>query len=270
MPKVDSSAKVHPRAELADDVVVGPFCVIDEHVRIGAGTVIDAHSVVTGNTELGERNHLFPFCSVGTPPQDHTYRGEPTRLLIGDGNHIREFVTVNTGTVKGGGITIIGNNNLLMACSHVAHDCVLADRIVMDNCALLAGHVKVEDGAILSGHAAVHQFVTLGTISMMGGLTGVTHDVPPYMIMLGDHHVPRAVNIVGMKRNGFSDAEISSVQKIFRLIFRNGKSKEDAEKELTDDGLMTAPAKNVLNFMRRSEAGRLGRYLEITRIEREA
>ena len=268
MPRIDSTARVSPRAEIADDVVIGPYCVIDEHVRIGAGTVVDAHCVITGNTEIGEKNHFFPFSSIGTPPQDLTYRGEPTRLLIGNENSFREFVTVNTGTVKGGGITMIGDQNLLMACSHVAHDCVLGDRIVMDNCALLAGHVKVEDAAILSGHAAVHQFVTLGTISMIGGLSGATHDVPPYMIMLGDHHAPRAVNVVGMKRNGFSDDEINSVQKAFRLIYRAGKSKDEAEKELSGDGMLTAPVKYLLDFMRRSELGRLGRYLEMTRMER--
>jgi UDP-N-acetylglucosamine acyltransferase len=268
LPRIDSTASVNPRAEIADDVVIGPYCVIDEHIRIGAGTVVDAHCVITGNTDIGERNHFFPFSSIGTPPQDHTYRGEPTRLLIGNDNSFREFVTVNTGTVKGGGITIIGNHNLLMACSHVAHDCVLADRIVMDNCALLAGHVKVEDGAILSGHAAVHQFVTVGTISMIGGLTGVTRDMPPYMIMMGDSHAPRAVNVIGMKRNGYSDEEIDSVQKAFRLICRAGKSKDEAEKELDGEGMLTAPAKNLLAFLRRSETGRLGRYLEVTRMER--
>ena len=266
MPKIDSTARVHPRAEIADDAVIGAYTVIDEHVRIGPGTIVDDHCVVTGHSELGARNHLFPFCSVGTPPQDHSYSGEPTRLLIGDDNHIREFVTINTGTVKGGGITIIGNHNLLMACSHVAHDCVVGDRVTMSNCSLLAGHVKVEDGAVLSGHVAIHHFVTLGAVCMMGGLTGVTHDVPPYMTMLGDHHAPRAVNVVGMKRNGFTEEEIASVQKAFRLIYRSNKSKDETEKTLEDLGLLTRPAKNLLDFLRRSETGKLGRHLEITRM----
>lgn len=267
MPNIDSTARVHPHAEIAEDAVIGPYVVIGEHVRIGPGTVIESHCVVTGHTELGARNHLSPFCSIGTPPQDHTYRGEPTRLLIGDGNHVREFVTMNTGTIKGGGITIVGSNNLFMACSHVAHDCMVGDRVVMANCALLAGHVKVEDGVILSGNSAVHHFVTLGANCMIGGLTGVSHDVPPYMMMLGDHHVPRAVNVVGMQRNGFSEDEIASVQKAFRLIYRSNKSKDDVEKELRDQGLLTNPAQRFLDALRRAEKGKMGRHLEVTRME---
>lgn len=267
MPKIDATARVHPRAEIADDVVIGPYVIVDEHVRIGAETVVQSHCVVTGHTEIGARNHLYPFCSIGTPPQDHSYRGEPTRLVIGDGNHIREFVTMNAGTVKGGGVTIVGNDSLFMACSHVAHDCVVGDRVVMANCCLLAGHVKVEDGVILSGSVAVHHFVTVGAITMIGGLTPVTHDVPPYMMMMGEHSGPRAVNVIGMKRNGFSDNEIASVQKGFRLIYRSKKSKDEAEKELADQGLLTAAAKNFLGALRRAEAGKLGRYLEVTRAE---
>ncbi|MGO8704906.1 MAG: acyl-ACP--UDP-N-acetylglucosamine O-acyltransferase [Candidatus Brocadiia bacterium] len=268
MPKIDPTARVHPKAELADDVVVGPYAIIGEHVRIGPGTLVDSHCVLDGHTELGAANHLYPFASVGLAPQDLTYRGEPTRLLIGDRNHIREFVTINTGTVKGGGITIIGNDNYLMSCCHVAHDCMLGDRIQLANCALIAGHVKIEDGVILSGHTAVHHFVTLGTLCMLGGLTGVNHDVPPYMTMLLDHHTPRAVNIIGMQRNGFTGAEIDSVQRVWRMLYRSGLSKESAAKELEAAGLLTKPAQNLLEFMRRSETGKLARYLEVTRQER--
>jgi UDP-N-acetylglucosamine acyltransferase len=268
MPKIDSTARVHPKAELAYDVVVGPYAIIGEYVRIGPGTIVESHCVLDGHTELGSANHLYPFASVGLPPQDLSYRGEPTRLLIGDRNHIREFVTINTGTVKGGGITIIGNDNYLMSCCHVAHDCQLGDRIQLANCALIAGHVKVEDGVILSGHTAVHHFVTLGTLCMLGGLTGVTHDVPPYMMMLIDHRTPRAVNIIGMQRAGFSGPEIDSVQRVWRMLYRSGLSKESAAKELEAAGLLTKPAQNLLEFMRRSETGKLARYLEVTRQER--
>jgi UDP-N-acetylglucosamine acyltransferase len=268
VPAIDPSAKVHPNAQLADDVVIGPFTVVGEHVRIGAGTAVDSHCVITGHTEIGARNHIFPFASVGTAPQDVSYRGEPTRLLIGDGNQIREFVTINTGTIKGGGITIIGNGNLIMACAHVAHDCLIGDRVQMANCALLAGHVKIENGAILSGHVAIHHFVTIGSVCMMGGLTGVTHDIPPYMIMLGDHRTPKAVNIIGMKRNGFSNDEIESIQRAFRMVYRSGLGKDEIAKQLADQGLLTAAAKNFLDFIRRAESGKMGRYLETTRMER--
>lgn len=270
MPKIDSTARVPSTAEIANDVVIGPNCVIGEFVQIGAGTVVDANSVITGNTEIGKNNHFFPFSSIGTPPQDLTYRNEPTRLLIGDGNSFREFVTVNTGTVKGGGITIIGNNNLIMACAHVAHDCHLGDNIIMDNCVLLAGHVKVDDRAIVAGHSGVHQFVTIGTMSMIGGLTGITRDVPPYMIVEGENQTPRMVNVIGMKRGGHTDEEVNSVQRAFRLIYRGGKSKDDAEKELSDEGMLTAPVQHLLDSLRKSEMVRLGRYLEITRMERGA
>ena len=265
MPTIHPTATVHKDAELADDVVIGPYTVVDQHVRIGPGTVVDGHAVITGHTELGAKNHIYPFASIGTPPQDHSYRGEPTRLLIGDGNHIREFVTINTGTIKGGGITIIGNGNLLMACSHVAHDCLVADRCTISNCALLAGHVKIEDGCVLSGHVAVHHFVTLGTLSMLGGLTGVTHDVAPYMMMLIDHRVPRGVNVVGMQRNGYSHDEIRSVQRAFRSLYRSKASADKAIEEIEASSEITAPVANLIAFIRRSRTGKLGRFLETTR-----
>jgi len=265
MPKIDPTARVHPRAQLADDVVIGPYCVVGEHVRIGPGTVVESHCVITGHTELGANNRIYPYASIGTPPQDYTYRGEPTRLLIGDENVIREFVTINTGTLKGGGITIIGNHNLLMACSHVAHDCHLGDRITMANCALLAGHVKVEDGAVLSGQVAVHHFVTLGSVCMVGGLTGVTHDVPPYLMMLTDHRVPRGVNVVGMQRSGFSAEDVRSVKRAYRLLYRSRLSFQEAVAEIESSGLMTGPVARIVAFLRRSRSGRLGRFLEVTR-----
>ena len=267
MPRIDPTAKVHRAAEIADDVVVGPYSVVDEHVRIGAGTVVDSHCVITGRTEIGVENHIFPHAVIGTPPQDHTYAGEPTRLLVGDRNQIREFVTMNTGTVKGGGVTAIGSDNMFMACSHVAHDCILGDRIIIANCALLAGHVKIEDGCVLSGHTAVHHFVTMGTISMIGGLTGAAHDVPPYMMMLIDHRVPRGVNVIGMKRNGYTDEEIRSVQRAFRILFRTRKTRADAMAELEASGDITRPVANVIAFLKRSEVGKLGRFLETTRQE---
>lgn len=268
MPRIDSTAKVDPKAELADDVAIGPFTVVDEHVRIGGGTVVGAHCVITGHTELGRNNDVQPFASVGTPPQDHTYRGEATRLLVGDGNHIREYVTINRGTIKGGGITIVGNDNLFMACSHVAHDCVIGDHVIMANASVLAGHVKVENGAVLSGHVAVHQFATLGSVCFIGGLTGVTHDVPPYTMMVTDHRVPRGVNVVGMSRNGFDREEVRSMQHAFKLVYRSKLNARDAAKELDASNRITRPVKDFLVFQARSELGKLGRFLETTRQER--
>ena len=268
MPKIDPTARVHSGAELADDVVVGPYAVVGGDVRIGAGTRLEGHCVVAGHTEIGRDNHIFPFAAVGMQPQDHTYRGERTRLVIGDANEIRECATINKGTVKGGGVTIVGNNNLIMACAHVAHDCILGDRIVMANCALLAGHVKVEDDVIFSGHVAIHHFVTLGSVCMIAGLTGITHDVPPFMMMALDHRRPRGVNIVGMKRNGYTRDEIRSVQHAFRLVYRTKMGSKEAAKELEAAGRVTRPVKRFLDFLGRSELGKLGRFLETTRMER--
>lgn len=265
MARIDPTARVHQAAVIADDVVIGPYSIIGEHVRIGPATVIESHCVIAGRTEIGRSNHIHHHVSLGTPPQDHSYRGEPTRLLIGDENHIREFVTINTGTIKGGGITIVGNQNMLMACSHVAHDCLVGDRTVIANCALLAGHVKVEDGCVLSGLVAVHHFVTLGTISMIGGLTGAAHDVPPYMMMLTDHRTPRGVNVVGMKRNGYSDSEIKSVRRAFRLLYRGKITRHEAIRELENSGHMTRPVTRLVAFLKRVELGQAGRFLETTR-----
>jgi len=268
MPRIDPTARIHPRAELAEDVVVGPYCVVGEHVRIGAGTVLDAHVVVAGHTELGCHNHLHPFASIGTPPQDHSYRNEPTRLLVGDHNEFREGVTVNTGTVKGGGITVLGNHNLLMSCSHVGHDCILTDHVTMANCCLLAGHVKIEQGVILSGHIGIHQFVTLGEVCMIGALTGITHDVPPFMMMLTDHRTPRGVNIIGMRRNGYSDDDIRAVQHAYRLVYRSSMNATQAAAELAKEITITPAVQKFLDAVTRAEVGKLGRFLETTRVQR--
>lgn len=265
MPEIHPTATVHKKAQLADDVLIGPYTVVDELVRIGPGTVVDSHAVITGHTELGANNHIYPYAAIGTHPQDHTYRGEPTRLLIGDGNQIREFVTINTGTIKGGGITTIGNHNLLMACAHVAHDCSIGDHCTIANCALFAGHVKVEDGCVISGHVAIHHFVTLGTLCMIGGLTPIGHDVPPYMTMLLEHREPRGVNIVGMQRAGYSTEDIRSVRRAFRKLYRSKLSQLEAIKEIEEAGDMTEPVTNLIAFIRRSAAGKLGRFLETTR-----
>lgn len=266
MPQIDPSSRVDPKAELAGDVVIGPFTSVGPHVRIGAGTVVQGHCAITGRTEIGRNNKIFPFATIGTPPQDLSFRGEPTRLVIGDANTVRECVTINCGTMKGGGVTIVGNQNLIMACAHVAHDCLLGDRIVMANCVLLAGHVKVEDGVIFSGSVGVHHFVTLGAMCMVGGLTAVTRDVPPYMMVQGDD-IPRTVNIIGLKRNGFSDHDVESVQRAFRLLYRSKTARADVPKKLEELGMLTPAAKNVLEAVRRAETGKLGRYLEATRQE---
>ena len=189
--QIHKTALVHRNAELADDVVVGAYSVIDEHVRIGEGTQIGNRVTVTGNTVIGKRNRVHDGAVIGSPPQDLTYAGDTTSLVIGDDNTIREYVTANVGTVKGGGATIIGNRNFLMACSHVAHDCLLEDDILMANGVLLGGHVKVECGVFCSGCAGVHHYARIGRLAFVGGNTGVTQDVPPYMMVDGHRAFPR-------------------------------------------------------------------------------
>jgi len=264
--RFDSTAKVHPSAEIADDVAVGAFAVIGPHVRIGAGAVIGSHVVIEGHTELGRRNRVYPHAVIGTAPQDHTYRDEPTRVLIGDDNRIREFVTIHRGTVKGGGITVIGNENMFMACSHVGHDCVIGDRNVLSNNALLAGHVRLENGCILSGSTAVHQFVTLGSLAMIAGLTGTVRDVPPFMTMMTDPARPKGVNVIGMQRAGYTDTEIKSVQRAFRTLYRTDLSREKAVETILASDEPTRPVRKLADFVRRTEMGKLGRFLEYTRM----
>ena len=262
MPKIDSTARVHPKAELADDVVVGPYAIIGEHVRIGPGTIVESHCVLDGHTELGTANHLYPFASVGLPPQDLTYRGEPTRLLIGDRNHIREFATLNTGTVKGGGITIVGNDNYLMACCHVAHDCQVGDHIVIANGTLLGGHVHIHDHAWLSGVVGIHHFATIGSYAFVAGMSAVRHDVPPYMLVEGYPAKPRCINTVGLKRNNFPPHVIQSLSEAHRLLYRAKVGLDNAWEILRNNGQLVPQVNHLLSFVQGQHEGMHGRGRE--------
>lgn len=218
---IDPRAAVSPDAQLAADVQVGPFAVIGADVVIGAGTRIGPHAVINGPTVIGADNHIFQFASIGDAPQDMKYRGEPTRLVIGDRNTFREFVTVNRGTVTGSGETRIGNDNLILAYSHVAHDCVLGDHIIMSNAVNLAGHVEVGDWAIFSGYAGAHQFCRIGAHAFIANNTAVLQDIPPYVLAAGQPAAPRAVNVEGLKRRGFSEEQIRAIRNAFRVLYRN-------------------------------------------------
>lgn len=218
---IDPRAVISPDAQLAADVTVGPFAVIGEGVVIGRGTRIGPHAVVNGPTVIGEDNQIFQFASIGDAPQDMKYRGEPTRLVIGDRNTFREFVTVNRGTVTGIGETRIGNDNLVLAYSHVAHDCVLGDHIIMSNAVNLAGHVEVGDWAILSGYAGAHQFCRIGAHAFIGNNTAVLQDIPPYVLAAGQPAAPRAVNVEGLKRRGFTEEQTRAIRNAFRTLYRS-------------------------------------------------
>ena len=230
---IDARAVVSPQAELAADVEVGPFSVIGPQVRIGAGTRIGPHVVVNGPTTIGAHNHFFQFASIGDAPQDQKYRGEPTRLEIGDRNVFRESCTVNRGTTHDEGVTRIGSDNLFMAYTHVAHDCQLGSRIVMANGATLGGHVHLGDWVIMGGYAGVHQFCKIGAHAFLANNSAVTRDVPPYVMAVGQPATPHSVNSEGLKRRDFSAAQIRHIRDAFRTLYRRKLPLSEAVKELT-------------------------------------
>ena len=226
--RIHPTAIVSPGAELAEDVSVGPYSIIGDHVRIGSGTVIGPHCVVDGHTTIGKNNTFYRFCSVGGMPQDKKYAGEPTRLEIGDGNMIREYVTINTGTIQDVGVTRMGNDNWIMAYVHIAHDCQLGDHVIIANSVQLAGHVQLGDWAIIGGLSGFHQFVRVGAHAMIGGTSSVRQDVPPYLIGAGDPFRPAGINSEGLSRRGFSPESVSALKEAYKLLYRRSLSVEDA------------------------------------------
>lgn len=219
MAAIHSSAIVAAGAKLGEGVEIGPFCAIGAHVELGANVKLHSHVVVEGHTRVGARCSIFPFASIGHQPQDLKFKGEPSRLEIGDDTIIREHVTMNPGTAGGGMLTKVGNRCLIMVGSHVAHDCKLGDNVIMANNATLGGHVVVEDFAFLGGLCAVHQFVRIGRHAMVGGMSGVENDVIPYGSVMGDRARLGGLNLVGLKRRGFSREDIHSLRTAYRLLF---------------------------------------------------
>ncbi|HSA64933.1 MAG TPA: acyl-ACP--UDP-N-acetylglucosamine O-acyltransferase [Nitrospira sp.] len=221
--QIHPHAIVHPKAQLADDVVVGPFCVVGEHVTLGKGTRLLSHVSVEGWTEVGERCELHPFVSIGGPPQHLGYKGEPTKVVIGDDNVLREYVTVNRATVQGGGVTSIGNKNFLMAYVHVAHDCRLGHSLIMANAATLAGHITIGDHAIIGGLTGIHQYVRIGAYAMIGGCCALGQDVPPFMRAAGGYRARMyGLNSVGLRRHGFSPDRVAVLKRAYDILFRSG------------------------------------------------
>ncbi|MET0291482.1 MAG: acyl-ACP--UDP-N-acetylglucosamine O-acyltransferase [Steroidobacteraceae bacterium] len=232
MAQIDPRAVVSPKAELADDVQVGAFAVIGDDVKIGPRTVIAPHAVVNGPTRLGADNKVFQFASLGDAPQDKKYGGEPTELIVGDRNTFREYVTVNRGTVTGNGVTRVGNDNLILAYSHVGHDCILGDSIVLSNMVMLAGHVEIGDWVTMSGYAGAHQFVKIGAYAFIGNMTAVLRDVPPYVLAAGQPAEPRSINSVGLQRRGFTTEQIRNVKNAYRILYRSDLKLEEAMEKL--------------------------------------
>lgn len=232
MARIHPTALVDAGAELAGDVAIGPYCVIGRDVRIGAGTTLAAHVVVDGRTEIGRDNRVFPFAAIGTEPQDKKYAGEATTLSIGDGNTIREYCLINTGTVQGGGATRIGSRNWIMGYAHIAHDCVVGDDTIIANTAQLGGHVHVGDWAFVAGASAVHQFVRIGAHAMCGGGTMLQHDLPPYMIAFGFPAKDYGVHLEGLKRRNFAPEHIAALRHAHQLVYRRNLPLAEARAEL--------------------------------------
>ena len=252
---IHSTAIVSPKANIAADVEIGPYSIIGDDVQIGSGTTIAAHVVINGPTTIGENNRIFQFASLGDEPQDKKYAGEPTRLEIGNGNTIREYVTMNRGTTQDDGITRLGDNNWLMAYVHIAHDCKVGNETVFANCASLAGHVTVEDYVIFGGMSGAHQFTRIGAYSFIGNNAGVTRDAPPYFLVFGQPAVPKGINSEGLKRRGFTTEQIRSVKQAFRMLYRSDLRLEEAQEQIKALAITHPELERMDTFLAQSTRG---------------
>jgi UDP-N-acetylglucosamine acyltransferase len=246
---IDPRALVSPQAKLAADVTVGPFSIIGPDVEIGPRTVVGPHVVINGPTRMGADNHIFQFASIGDAPQDKKYNGEPTRLEIGDRNVFRESCTVNRGTIQDTGVTRIGHDNLFMAYSHVAHDCVVGDKVVFANCAALAGHVEIGDWVILGGLTAVHQHVKIGAHAFLAGGAIVQRDVPPYVMVAGNPAKPHSVNAAGLKRRGFDEQQVRNIRNAYRVLYRSDLKLAEALEKLRPQAETRSEIKAFVDFV---------------------
>jgi UDP-N-acetylglucosamine acyltransferase len=255
MPDIHPSAIVDPGAQLGSGVTVGPFSIIDNHVTIGDDTHLGPHVVVRSHTTIGQRCRIFQFAVIGEIPQDLKFRGEETRLIIGDDNIIREFSTLHRGTAGGGGLTQIGHSNLLMAYTHVAHDCQLGNQIIMSNAATLAGHITVDDYAILGGLAAIHQFCRIGAYAFIGGASAVARDVPPFCMAMGNRAKIVGLNLVGLKRHGFSIATLDILKTAYELLFTSELTLKEAMTQVRQRFPEEPAILKLLQFLETSERG---------------
>ena len=252
---IHPSAIISGDAQLAEDVRVGPYAVIGPGVVIGAGTEIGAHCVIKGPTSIGRNNRFYPFGSIGDDPQDKKYAGEATRLEIGSGNTIREYCTINRGTTQDEGVTWVGNNNWLMAYTHIAHDCRLGNEIIMANGATLGGHAHIGDYAMLSAYSAIHQFCRIGAHSFIGAYGGIGKDVPPYIVAFGQPPEPRGINSEGLRRRDFSADQIRNLKEAYRILYRSDLRLDEARAQLGELADGQPELAILIEFLDTSERG---------------
>ena len=243
---IDTKAKISTTAE------IGPYAIIGPNVKIGDRTIIQSHVNITGYTSIGKNNKIYPFASIGSNPQDIKYNGESTKLLIGDNNTIREYVTINPGTVQGGGITKVGNNNLIMISGHIAHDCIIGNNTVIANSAAIAGHVEIGDFVIIGGNCGVQQFTRIGKMAMIGGMTGVSRDVIPYGLSTGNRYYLNGVNVVGLRRNKIPNKEIIGLTEAYKEIFKT-ESLNDNLTKLNGEFKENDLVKEVVEFINKDK-----------------
>ncbi len=255
MSNIHQTAIVSVDATLHETVTVGPYSIIEGNVEIGAGTEIGSHCVIKGPTVIGERNRIFQFAAIGDEPQDKKYRGEDTRLVIGNGNTIREYCTLNRGTVQDSGETRLGDNNWLMAYVHIAHDCVVGNETIFANNVTLAGHVTVGDYVIFGGFSGAHQFARIGAHAFIANNAALTRDVPPYIMAAGQPAVPRGINTEGLKRRGFDATQLRNIKEAYRVLYRSGLSLEDARAQIAAVAAWQPELGIFATFIESSERG---------------
>ncbi len=251
----DKTAIIYPGAEIDESTEIGPFCVIKDRVKIGRNNKIASHVVIEGNTEIGDGNKIFQFASIGSVPQDLKYKGEDTKLIIGNNNIIREYVTMNPGTVTGNEVTTIGSDNLFMMHVHVAHDCIIGNKNILANNATLAGHIEIQDYVILGGLCAVHQFVRIGESALIAGGSMVVQDIPPYLVASGDRAKIYGINRIGLERRGFPKEDIEKIKNAYKILYRSKVTAKVAVDRINEELGKTDKIEKFTTFIVKSKRG---------------
>jgi len=249
---IHKTAIIDPKAKISSSIEIGPYVIIGPNVEIGNNSIIQSHSNIVGYTSIGKNNNIYPFASIGNAPQDMKYNGEKTKLIIGDNNTIREYVTINPGTIIGGGLTKVGNKNLIMISAHIAHDCIVGNNIVIANNAAIAGHAIIEDNVVIGGNCGVQQFTRIGKMAMIGGMTGVSRDVIPYGLSTGNRNYLNGINVVGLRRSKVPNTDIIGLTDAYKEIFRNKSLNENLNK-LNGDFKDNPLVKEVVEFINKNK-----------------